>query len=56
MEYFEQADANSDGIVDPAEFASFVETQAHFFEDSNKQLTKAQLYHLGTRAAIGKLY
>ncbi|KAG0581078.1 hypothetical protein M758_4G227600 [Ceratodon purpureus] len=53
VDYFEKADANSDGIVDAAEFANFVETQAHFYENSNKPLTKAQLYHLATRAAIG---
>ena len=53
MDYFEQADANSDGIVDATEFANFVETQAHLVEDSNKPLTKAQLYHLASRAAIG---
>jgi len=55
LDYFEQADANADGMVDAAEFASFVEAQAHFFADSNKPLTPDQLYHLGSRAAIGKL-
>jgi len=55
VDYFEQADANADGIVDAAEFASFVETQAHFFEDSNKPLTNEQLYHLSSRAAIGMI-
>lgn len=56
MNFFEQADTNSDGTVDAAEFACFVEAQAYFYEDSNKPLTTKQLYHLGSRAAIGKLY
>lgn len=54
VDFFEQADANSDGMVDAAEFACFVEAQAYFFEDSNRPLTTNQLYHLGARAAIGK--
>jgi len=53
VDFFEQADANSDGIVDAAEFACFVEAQAYFYEDSNRPLTTNQLYHLGSRAAIG---
>ena len=55
VDYFEKADVNSDGIVDAAEFSSFMETQAHLYENSNQPLTKAQLYHLASLAAIGKL-
>ena len=55
MDFFEQADTNSDGMVDAAEFARFVEAQAYFYEDSNKPLTAKQLSILGARAAIGKL-
>lgn len=55
VDYFEKADVNSDGIVDAAEFSSFMETQAHLYENSNQPLTKAQLYHLASRAAIGMI-
>lgn len=53
VDHFQQADTNADGMVDATEFANFVETQTHLFEESNKPLTSKQLYHLGTRAAIG---
>lgn len=51
--YFKLADANSDGVLDAAEFSTFVEMQATKHGLSTKPLTSHQLRLLGVRAALG---
>lgn len=53
--HFNEADTNSDGVVDRVEFAAYVEAQAVKQGTSSKPLTAQQLYQLGLRAGIGMI-